>query len=300
MASNLVGVEDAAISMGTGNNMSNTESFWFLGGAESSDTPVTQTLYYNANLPDPFTTGPSMRTARYAHCALNINLDFDGSNEHTNQVMIIGGNPTFDSVDTFCVKNNDVNDALCKDGSSQSPGWSDFPNLTVERDGHSCTSFNHTKHGLVIMVTQGWTTSSEVFLVEACSLCKGICTQSCSWQQELNGVPLNIDGPAKINAAMATLNGIPTLFGGWLWDWQSPELTETNEVFVFRDVDDDGIEKNEWKAQYGMKDPRQRHVAVSVPLEFVCAQELTTSTERLAVYMFDSLLLFLNGNDHLA
>ena len=163
----------------------------------------------------------------------------------------------------------------------EAPQWSNFPDLIDDRDGHTCTSFYHKTFGLAIMVTQGYsTTSSEVFMVQQCQDCGISCETSCSWQSTLNGSSLVVPGPPKVAAAMTTLNGVPTLFGGSA-DGQSGE--ESDHVYQFQVEDADGTPVNEWKPVVPMNDPRQRHTVVSVPLDFICAQELTTTMTRYAI-----------------
>ena len=75
---------------------------------------------------------------------------------------------------------------------------------------------------------------------------------------------------------MTTLNGVPFLFGGM--DWDNDDISESNEVFYF--------ENNEWMKYIAMNVPRQRHLVIAVPLEFLCGNNVTSTTERYFISMF--------------
>ena len=271
-------VQDGAMTIGKPDNLLDEASFWHFGGR--SPEAVSDTFYLEALEEEPLPyPGPKLINASYGHCAINTRLHLESLNDSiTSQVLLIGGNPHGQSVKTYCKQQNSINNALCKGGGADEFAWRDFKDLKEERIGHICTAFEHETEGLTILVTNGNSSNStEIFLVEKCSTCESNCEKICDWSYELNDKPFTwMGGPPVTDSAMQTLNGIPTIFGGLQFDGIE-EASESYRLYHLREVDDEF----EWYPNsYTLKDARQRHSVVAVPLSFLCAEEETTSTER--------------------
>ena len=266
--------------MGTGQNMQDHLSFWYLGGHDEAEGEVTDTLYIDTTDLIHSKDGEPMTKGRHSHCALNVKMDFAPFNKSQNQVWIVGGKGAMKTVETYCQKQEGVNEEICshnEDGLS----WSTVSSLNVDRDGHTCTAFYHKNHGLAILVAYGYTEKSEIFLIEECSKCIDPgCEFECSWQEELDGISLDAHLPKRHDSQMVTLNGVPTVFGGVSSLSQGESLSQ---VVAFQDVDpsSNDIITNSWELLIPTVSYRQRHTVVSVPLDFLCAEDkASTSTER--------------------
>lgn len=286
ISSELLGLEDAAITLGTGTSISNNESFWILGGANAQQEYPDYTVYFDAKTPE-INKGVDMNNGigRHGHCAVNVEFLVDKQNLTTqwNQVMVIGGKDVGTTAETFCKGATIVNNKVC-DVPYEKFAWSPFPSLLEVRDGHSCTSFNHRVFGSVIMVAGGYQRrSSEIFFIKECAL-SAFNTVNCEWQNQINGNPLDIPGLPRVAAAMTTLNNIPTIFGGVLID--DSYAQETEAVWKFVDVYDNGSIINQWEHSWPMKTKRQRHSVVSVPIDFLCYQETETSIRRYTMQKY--------------
>ena len=263
--------------------MKSTNSFWYIGGSDTNNEgAIDETLYLNATIGHELqiSTGPMMILESFGHCVLNTNQEHESSNNMINQVLVIGGNGKnganhHDEVITFCEKNNSINDLMCGNQVSGFEWNLSFPNLTIGRDGHACTIFHHENYGLAALVAQGYHPESEIFLLEKCASCSGPCEDECKWKTELDGKSLDME-ITKYNTKMIALNGVPFLFGGM--DWDNDDISESNEVFYF--------ENNEWMNYIAMNISRQRHLVIPVPLEFLCGNNVTSTTERYFISMF--------------
>ena len=282
---NITGAEEGAIALGTGQNMQDDRSFWYLGGHDETLGEVTDTIYFDTSAQIHPSEGQSMTRGRHSHCALNVKMDFPPFNQSQNQVWIIGGKNALKTVETYCQKQEGVNEEICshnEDGLS----WSTVSSLHVDRDGHTCAAFYHKNHGLAILVAYGYTEKSEMFLIEECSKCIDPgCEFECSWQEELDGISLDAHLPKRHDSKMVTLNGVPTVFGGvsFLSQGDTSSGEALNQVVAFQDVNTSSNDSNtnSWELLIPTVSYRQRHSVVSVPLDFICAEDVvSTSTER--------------------
>ena len=274
----IVGVEDGAMTIGTPYDLTDKRGFWYMGGRNSEavkDTFYMEDLDITEQIPIPH-EGPDLSDKKYGHCAVNTRLDFESSDSHdTRQVMLIGGSPNGQSVMTYCKQFG----KLCQGNESDEFSWRTFDYLNEERQGHVCTGFEHPEEGFTILVTNGNSSNStEIFLVEQCSKCQENCHDVCSWTYQLkNKSILWMGTKSLVDAAMITFNGVPTILGGMEYDGTN-YLSATSHLYQIKD---DG-EYFEWYpvANLVMKDARYKHSVVSVPVSFLCAEKETTSTER--------------------
>ena len=264
-------------------SISNNESFWILGGVTAQPEPPDDTLYFEAKT-SKVSEGIDLKNGagRHRHCAVNVEFPVSKGNlvGQWNQVVVIGGKEVGRRVETFCKGSAVLNHTVCN-VQTETSNWSEFPSILEARDGFSCTSFQYRDLGAAIMIggglinsTDGNKTSSEIFLIEQCAL-NG---NDCEWRDKINGRPIDIPGLPRVDAAVTTLNNIPTLFGGAFN--VSGHITATGTVLQFVDTDENGTPGNEWKINGTMEVPRQQHSVVSVPIDFLCHQETTPLISR--------------------
>ena len=132
----IAGAEDGAITIGNGEDLLDTKSFWYLGGKNTD--AVKETFYFNTSEQIPVSPGPALIEESCGHCAINTRSKFDHEiDEDEVQIMVIGGNPSgsaWSSVTTYCKKFDETKDDMCPEGDLEEFKWTRFNDLNEDRN----------------------------------------------------------------------------------------------------------------------------------------------------------------------